>query len=294
MKQFLIFIGKILLVLLLSAFALDFSYTTVFAQSETRNKVENVINSNNKKFDVVMMGSSRANNHFVAKLFVDKGYKAFNYGISGSKLQETALLLQLMVSNNYEIKNLILEVDFNINSDAFSFGNQAKYMPFLNSNEIISGYYEDKLIDYKKIKLLPFYRYIKYEPQIGFREMFFSLIKKPSNSLNNYGLYPLLNEGKNMSHDLTDKSPKRNLSYELIKKTCKENDINLIVVTTPVCENTKGMDYFSKINTIYPEILNYENSVIEDKYFSSCGHLNYEGAKLLTSKIINDFFTSKD
>ena len=290
MKQFLIFIGKILLVLLLSAFALDFIYTNVFAQSTTRNKVENVINSKNKKFDVVMMGSSRANNHFVAKLFIDKGFKAFNYGISGSKLQETALLLQLMVANNFEIKNLILEVDLNINSDTYSFGNQAKYMPFITTNSLVSNYYQDKLLDYNYVNFFPFYRYIKYEPQIGFREFFFTLIKRPSNSLHNYGLFPLMNEGKNMSHDLTDKTPKRNLSYELIKKTCKENNIRLIVVTTPVCENTKGMDYFSKINTIYPEIINYEKSVTEDKYFSSCGHLNYEGAKILTSKIIDDFF----
>ena len=145
MKQFLVFIGKIIVVLLLSAFALDFSYTNVFAQSETRNKVENVINSYNKKIDVVMMGSSRANNHFVAKLFVDKGYKAFNYGISGSKLQETALLLQLMINNDYEIKNLILEVDLNINSDSFSFGNQAKYMPFITTNSLVSNYYQNKL-----------------------------------------------------------------------------------------------------------------------------------------------------
>ena len=43
MKQFLLFIAKILLVLLLSAFALDFIYTTVFTQSKNRNKVENVI-----------------------------------------------------------------------------------------------------------------------------------------------------------------------------------------------------------------------------------------------------------
>ena len=65
MKQFLVFIGKIVLVLLLSAFALDFIYTTVFVQSETRNKVENVINSKPQNYDVIILGTSRANNHFV-------------------------------------------------------------------------------------------------------------------------------------------------------------------------------------------------------------------------------------
>ena len=290
MKQFLLFIGKIIVTLIICAVLLDFGYTYIYSNSTTRNKVENVINTTNKKFDVIMMGSSRANNHFVSQLFIDKGYQAFNYGMSGSRLQETALLLQLMISNKYQIKNLILEVDLNINTDGFSFGNQARFMPFLKTNQIISKYYQDRLLDYNEVKYLPFYRYIKYDTQIGFREMFFSMIKKPSNSLHNYGLAPLMNEGKNMSHDLTDKTPKRSLSYELIKKTCKENNIRLIVLSTPICQNTKGMHYFSKIHTIYPEILNYENCVVEDKYFSSCGHLNHEGAKLLTSKIIADFF----
>ena len=97
MKQFLIFIGKILLVLLLSAFALDFIYTSVFVQSETRNKVENVINSKPQKYDVIILGTSRANNHFVSELFEKEGLKTFNYGMSGAHLFETSLMLKLMV-----------------------------------------------------------------------------------------------------------------------------------------------------------------------------------------------------
>ena len=92
MKQFLVFIGKILLVLLLSAFALDFIYTTVFAQSETRNKVENVINSKPHNYDVIILGTSRANNHFVSELFEKEGLKTFNYGMSGAHLFETSLM----------------------------------------------------------------------------------------------------------------------------------------------------------------------------------------------------------
>jgi hypothetical protein len=59
---------------------------------------------------------------------------------------------------------------------------------------------------------------------------------------------------------------------------------------TPICENTKGMNYFEKVKKAYPEIHNYENVVIEDKYFSSCGHMNDAGARIFTAKILNDFF----
>ena len=52
----------------------------------------------------------------------------------------------------------------------------------------------------------------------------------------------------------------------------------------------KTLDYFEKVNKLYPEIHNYENVVLDDKYFSSCGHMNDMGAKLFTAKVIEDFF----
>ena len=59
---------------------------------------------------------------------------------------------------------------------------------------------------------------------------------------------------------------------------------------TPMCENVVGMNYFEKVKKAYPEIHNYENVVVENKYFSSCGHMNDTGAKIFTARIINDFF----
>jgi hypothetical protein len=39
------------------------------------------------------------------------------------------------------------------------------------------------------------------------------------------------------------------------------------------------MNYFDKVHKAYPEIHNYENAVIENKYFSSCG-MNDEGKNI--------------
>mgnify|MGYP003489934188 CR=1 FL=1 len=38
------------------------------------------------------------------------------------------------------------------------------------------------------------------------------------------------------------------------------------------------------------QINNFENTVTNDRYFSSCGHLNNEGAIIYTNHIINTFF----
>ncbi|HEY4629556.1 MAG TPA: hypothetical protein VIH02_09765, partial [Flavobacterium sp.] len=75
-----------------------------------------------------------------------------------------------------------------------------------------------------------------------------------------------------------------------IKQICAANNINLIAVMTPMCSNVKGLGYFQKVKTIYPEIHNYENKVEGDQYFSSCGHMNDTGARLFTAIILKDFF----
>jgi hypothetical protein len=94
----------------------------------------------------------------------------------------------------------------------------------------------------------------------------------------------------NMKNDIRALNPLDNKYYNEIKAICKANNIKLIAIMTPMCSNVKGMDYFDKVKKKYPEIYNYENAVEGDQYFSSCGHLNDEGARKFTAVILKDFF----
>jgi len=289
MRRFLIYILSIITVILISAIVLDVLYTLVYLQTDCRNKIVNIYNTKNKKFDVVFLGSSRANNHFVAKLFNDKGLKSFNYGISSSRLEESALMLKLMLERNYKIKNIIVEVDLNINSNGYSEGTRARFMPYIHQSEVIRNYYK-AIPEFNKLYYIPFYRYINYEAKIGFREMFFSLTHKKSNDMYFDGYYALNNVGKNLALNIKERLPKKNKAYEEIKEICKKNSIRLIAITTPVCQNTINLEYFKQVAELYPEVHNYEKAVTEDQYFSSCGHMNDKGAKKLTAIILKDFF----
>ena len=294
MKQFLVFIGKIVLVLLLSAFALDFIYTTVFVQSETRNKVENVINSKPQNYDVIILGTSRANNHFVSELFEKKGLKTFNYGMSGAHLFETSLMLKLMVERGWNIKNIILETDLNLSNEKRDDGTFGRFMPFMHQSNTITEHFK-KEPDFTELYYVPFYRYIQFDSKVGFRAFYKSLQQEPTNTLANNGYYPLgFNPKANMKNNIESLVPLRNRYFEEIKQICKSNNINLIAVTTPMCSNVKGMDYFKKVKKLYPEIKEYEHFVEGDEYFSSCGHLNDKGARLFTSKIIEDLGLDKN
>lgn len=289
MKNFFLFAFKTIAITFIVLMLLDLGYTYVYSHSNSRNKIDYVYNSKARNYDVIFMGSSRANNHFVTQVFTEKGINSYNYGMSGASLQENFLLLKLMIERHYKIKNIILQVDLNINGDGYSEGTMALFMPYLQQSNAIKKYYEN-IPEFNYLYYIPFYRYINYEAKIGFREMFFSAIHKKSKNLLYGGYAALYGEEKNKSMNLSSFLPKRNKSYENIKQICKENNINLISVMTPMCSNAKGIDYFEKVNKLYPEIHNYESVVQEDKYFSSCGHMNDLGAKLFTLRILKDFF----
>ncbi|CAM2837568.1 hypothetical protein SAMN05444143_101831 [Flavobacterium succinicans] len=291
MKQFLLYTFKILLLTIAIAVVLDFGYTKVFLQSSNRGKIEKVFNSKGEKYDVVILGSSRANNHFVAPMFEDKGLRTFNYGMSGGHLFEASLLLKLMIERNYQIKSVILEADLNLSNDHQAEGISAKFLPFLHESETIKNHFK-KENDFTELYCIPFYRYVKYDAKIGVRETFFTAVGKTTSQMENKGYYPLGQKpNANMKNNIANLNPlSKNQYYYEIKQLCEQKGIKFIAVMTPMCENTKGMDYFDKVKKLYPEIHNYENVVSEDRFFSSCGHLNDAGARLFTERVLKDFF----
>ena len=293
MKKFIGFVAKASLLLLIALVLLDVVYTTVYLQSSSRGKIDAVFNSTAIDYDVVILGSSRANNHFVTELFEKKGLKTFNYGISGGHLYEASLLLKLMVERKYEIKNVVLEADMNLSNEHQAEGISAKFLPYLHSSEVVKKHFE-KEPNFKELYYIPFYRYLQFETRIGFREMFKAAVKEPTKILDHGGYYSLGTTKGNMKNNISKLNPlPHNKYYEEIKAICKANKINFIAVMTPMCENVVGMNYFDKVHKAYPEIHNYENVIVENKYFSSCGHMNDTGARLFTARIIKDFFVKK-
>lgn len=289
MKNFLFFVLKILILTFLIAVVLDLIYSNAFSNSQNRGKIGYIYNSNPKDYDVVILGSSRANNHFVTQMFEDRGLVTFNFGMQGSKIFESDLVLKLLLEKKNKIKNLIIDVDVTLRSRNNSEAAILKFYPYLKSSSAIKTHLSH-LPDFNANYYIPFYRYLKYESKIGFREMFFCSINKKSMELNSGGYHALEKSQKKLEEDLSRTDPLRNQYYEEIKQICKANKINLIAVMTPMCENVKGFDYFAKVKKLYPEIHNYENVVIEDEYFSDCGHMNDEGARKFTARILKDFF----
>ena len=293
MRNFLLFLAKGFALLLLTLVFLDVLYTTVYMQSNSRSKIDYLFNSKDKNYDVVFLGSSRVNNHFVPKIFNNQGYKTINFGITRSRLEESALMLQMMVERNYKIKYLILQVDLNINTNDHSEAIRSLFMPYLHTSKTVRDFYR-AIPEYNELLYIPFYRYMHYDARVGFREMYYSAIHKKTNALENEGFHPLMTSDKNLiPADLSKYYPKRNKGYEEIKAICKKNNLQLIALTTPMCMETINRDYFNHLQEVYPEIRRFENAVTDDKYFSTCGHLNKDGAEEFTKVVFKALFKPK-
>ncbi len=289
MKQFIFFIAKILGLFFLLLCLLDLGFTYVYLHDNKHNKTNFVYNSEVKKYDLIFLGSSRANNHFIPSIFEEKGLKTYNYGMSGSHLYETALLFELMMERHYKIKTVIIQIDLNICADDPSPKYLAQFLPFIHDSKTVANYLKSQT-DFNLWYYIPFYRYIEYGTAIGYRETWDTWTEKPNVLLQNGGYYPLKIKGKNMKNSLNGLKPIRNASYEKIKLLCKKNNIQLIAVTTPICENTSNRTYFDQVTKVYPEIKRYDSVVKDDNYFSTCGHLNVEGATILSKKVLKDIF----
>lgn len=294
MKKFIYLVLNLILITFVLAVVLDLLYSGIYNTNNHRGKIDFAYSSKAQNYDVIILGSSRANNHFVSDIFHQKGLKTFNFGLSGGHLFEASLLLKLMIFNKCKIKNVILESDLNLAVDYRADGIAARFLPYLVQSKVIRSHFEND-VDFKYLGFIPFYRYMKFESKIGVRELFFSAINKKTNHLQNLGYSALMgNQNGNMKNNLKSLNPlPANKYYLEIKRICQENNIRFIPISTPMCENVIGIDYFQKVKTAYPEIHNYENAVIKNENFSSCGHLNDVGARKFTKIIITDFFTNK-
>jgi hypothetical protein len=195
-----------------------------------------------------------------------------------------------MVERKFGIKKLILEADMNLTNETRDAGISAQFLPYLHDSEIIRNHFSHET-DFWKLYYIPFYRYVAFDAKIGFREMNRTWFGVPTNILENLGYHPLSGKKKgNMKNDIRNMQPLDNRYYKEIKAICEANHIELIALMTPMCSNVKGLDYFDRVKSKYPEIHNYENAVEGDEYFSSCGHLNDEGARKFTTIILKDFF----
>ncbi len=289
MKKFIQYLLATIVSVLIIMTVLDLVYTYGYIHAKPRNKVQYILKLKNKKIDYGFLGSSRVDNHIVTKM-VEKatGGTAINLGVQGGKLDVTYLILQLLLDNNVQFKKLFIEIDYNYNIEGNSNFFKAETLPYIRNNSIINTFQKKNNPDYFLCYYLPFYRYASNDYKIGFREFFNSTTSKHSTENFADGFNPRKEPFHDKGYTLPKTINKSNKMLDNIDRLCKEKHIDVTYFCAPFCSQVATSDYPEKLQQKIPNFKNYSKTLLDQKYYVNCGHLNEDGAKLFTKILIDD------
>ncbi len=287
MGKFLKHLFWLVVIILVGMIVLDFLYTKVYTNAIPRNKTQYLLQLNHTKIDYVFMGSSRTENHIVTDLVESEtGKKAINLGVQGGKLDDVYLMLKLLLANNMPPERVFVQVDYLFNYDTPSTIVGTESLPYIRNNKIIKTHRSNNS-DFTQNFYVPFYRYAKNDFKLGFREFFNSARGKKSKTDLSNGFVPLHGNFSKGTYSMPNKILKRNKSLDSISTFCKRNNIEVSYFTSPFCEETKNQEYIKKLKQKLPNLIDFSQTIKNNKYFQNCGHLNEKGALLFTQMLID-------
>lgn len=276
--------------------------------AEGEYPVWNAIYDGKVNSDVLIYGSSRALAHIDPFIVSDSLHKsAYNVGIDGHNFWLQYFRHQLILKHNTKPKLIIHSLDMFTLEKRKDLYNPDQFLPYMLFNEqmahAISGYKGYSFSDY----YIPALRFF------GKTDAIFTAIKNMFSSYENGSEVRqrgYIGRDRLWNNDLV-KAKKALGSYyvkpdsssvalfEQYLKECKANNIRVILVYSP--EYIEGQNFVSNRNEIMSLYLgfskkydipyyDYSNDTMsfQTKYFYNSSHLNLNGSKLFTKKLLND------
>lgn len=290
MKKFLIFIGKILLLLLLSAFVLDFIYTYVYKNATPQNKVQFIHSLKNRKVNYIFIGSSRVENSIISEQIEKQTKKTvLNLGMKGLRLKDMSYVVKLLHKNNVSFDTIFVQLDYSYNDEeGYSKFFFHELLPFCNSSDSsIENYLESTNNKYLYYKYIPFLKYIDSDELVGFRKVVASFKNNVSVFEFNKGYVPLYGTSYINKENIPEHLAHKNKYFEEIDFFRINNNHRVIYFSAPVTLSTDNLDYFIKLKSVVPQLYNFHNVISNESYFYDNYHLNHDGAIIFTNILID-------
>jgi len=289
MKKFIFYIAIILLVIIAIMVVSDALYTYVYENAAPRNKTQYVLKLKDKKINYVFLGSSRVENHIVTKLVEQQTSKtAINLGMQGSKLDDIYLVLKLLLENNVTFDKIFIQIDYTFNNESPSVNVSSESLPYLRTNKVVNAHNKLNNPNYYVNYYIPFFRFASNDYKIGFRDFFSTLVKNKANYDFEDGFDARNGTFDNARYELPAKISNSNKVFDSIKKLCFQRKIDVVFYCSPFCSQVVESNYVEQLKLKIPELKDYSKSILDNKYFINCGHLNEDGANLFTQLIIDD------
>jgi hypothetical protein len=260
------------------------------------SKLRHTMNSTDE--DILILGSSRAEYHFIPSIIKDStGLSVYNCGIGGADLLFSWIQLNESLKR-YKPKYLIIEASpssfFIPNADH----NRKILLPFYQNDTLVYN----TLTNNKLFERLKFLSSIyPYNSTIAL--LIKGILKNNSDTLKGflpaYGSIDTAGLAKAVDKSFAASSlpPEKFIYLQKLIEVCEINKIKVIVISSPVyranINHDKMVDQLQAFCNQYKKVTYFDYSKYEltggrKKYFKDNSHLNYDGAVVFSNAFSTD------
>ena len=295
MRRFFKYIGLLVVVVLALMLVLDAAYSYTFKHSEPRSKIQKILQLEGAYYDYVFLGSSRTENHIDCAIIEQlTGKSCINMGISGGSIGDMVVLMQLMQARNVTFDQVLLQLDYNYNSTGLSPNFKARLMPFIKEPAVSEALTTVGLS--KAERYIPFYRYMKNDQVIGFREFVSSVLNRKPQTDIDIGFLPKTGIGDGIATSFPMEIAASNEEVTALLDFMDSIEKSIQFFTAPYCPKVQRRD--AAMKQLESRVANLWNYVAvydtQAEYYFNCGHLNKEGAQDFSKKLANRLIQNTD
>lgn len=243
--------------------------------------------------DILIFGSSRANHHYVPKVFEDSLKMTFyNTGRDGNGIFFQEAILKCVLKR-YTPKVILLDYSGTFDKDPNAYDRLSSLLPYYKSHKEIQWIIELKG-PYEKIKLLSgIYPFNSQILTIAVGNMGFNNERKSDNK----GYVPLFNEWKAGIDSVSDVSAyeldtNKTNAFRSFVRSAKESGAKVFVIYSPIFQKfnrSQEIDICKDIcNQEKVPFMDYSKDtffVNNGRFFQDVGHLNNVGAKVFSDRL---------
>ena len=283
--KYVVVVGAGLLVML---WLLDVGYTRVYQGTKTRTPYQRLRSQRGVGYDFVFVGSSRVLYH-VKPNQIEKatGLRGINYTRPGCGSDEALLITRLFFANGNTAKRMFYQVDYSWEQMEPELKSTAAAMPYLREPLFASHYRGWK--QFSVFYHVPFYRYARYSPDIGYRELVMSLLKDDGADAKKKGFVALDEDFRGSRVFRVELKSDMNPKLEDVIALCRKNGCEPHFFTAPFLA-IEGADFEPFLGARLPNYRDFSRGLPDEGCFRDVSHMNVAGAKKFTSMIIEEWF----
>jgi hypothetical protein len=281
MKKVSLYIFYLMLSLFLAAIILEGLFTYSHYHFTPRTPEDWVMSMDSEdKFDYIILGSSRAlNNLDPIQIGQLTGKYGINLGVYDGQPFDTKLFVQQLI-NKKITKSIYIQVDDSWNNWNLNRKSIAGWLPYLDEEDIWQEFEELENKEYYYLKHVPFYKYTKFDSEIGIRDYIKGLTGQELRYIKSIGFIPIPStnvikeDARSLKYDVT-LTDTANPHITEIMDLCKENEVDIVFFTSPIFNATNDHVLLGKY---LPGYYDFTHLIKNPDLFADHRHLNANGA----------------